>query len=330
MSELGTRQISHVGLHVADLDRSLGYYQGLLGLELLDRAERSGPQADAILGREGVRFERALLRLPESNAYLELIDYGDQAGKPVDPLHGNVGTCHVAFYTDDLDETWATLKAAGSELQGEVTVIEGGVFDGGKVIYCTDPDGIRVEFLQGPAYLDGSVRDPDAVPKLTRANETSHAGIHVSDLERSCRFWVDVLGLEVAGKWVADDIGTRKVIGEPTADLNMAMLRMPGVNAFIEVIEYQNTPGRTTVDPDHFNPSTCHLAFYVDDVDRTLAALEAAGGSRVSAAPVEATEGPFAGGKVVYAADPDGIRVELIESDRFLDGSSRTAETASG
>ena len=150
MPDTGTRQISHVGLHVADLDRALGYYQGLLGLELVDRARRSGDQVDAILGRDGVSFDRALLRLPESNAFLELIDYGDQAGEPVDPLHGNVGTCHVAFYTDDLDETWATLEAAGSELQGEVTEIEGGVFDGGKVIYCTDPDGIRVEFLQGP------------------------------------------------------------------------------------------------------------------------------------------------------------------------------------
>lgn len=323
---------SHVGLHVAGLERSLGYYRDRLGLELVSEETCGGEQFEAVLGHPGAEAKLAILRLPQTDAYLELMEYVDPTGTPIDPLHGNPGTCHVAFYTHDLEETWATLEAAGSELQGEeITLIEGGVFDGGKVIYCTDPDGIRVEFLQGPAYLDGSPRDPDAVPNDRRANETSHAGLHVAELDRALEFWVDQLGFEVVAKWVANDPGTREVIGLPEAALNMAMLRMPGTNAYFEVIEYQNVDDRHPVDPDHLNPGTCHVAVYVDDVDAAWETLRATGSAAISAGGVvELSEGPFAGGRAIYCTDPDGFRVELIESDRYLDGSQRPSSDEKG
>lgn len=323
----GATETSHIGIHVTDVERSLAFYRDRLGLELVERGRVDAPHVGEILGHPGVALERALLRLPHSPAYLQLLSYDESIrGAPVDPLHGNVGTFHIAFYTHDIEALWASLEAGGSELQsrdGTITLIEGGVFDGGKVIYCTDPDGIRVEFLSGPAYLDGSYRDANAVPDDRPANETSHAGIHVSDLERSCAFWVDVLGFEVVAKWVANDPGTRHVIGEPTADLNMAMLRLPGFNGYFEVIEYRNTPGRTTVDPDHLNPCTCHVAVYVDDLEVTWSALEATGSELVSTRIVAIPEGRLEGAKIICCTDPDGFRVEIIESDIYLDGSQR-------
>jgi catechol 2,3-dioxygenase-like lactoylglutathione lyase family enzyme len=326
----GATETSHIGIHVTDLERSLAFYRDRLGFEVVDVTRVDSHHAGEILGREGVEADRALLRLPLSPAYLELLQYDASVqGEPVDPLHGNVGTFHIAFYTHDLESLWASLAEGGSELQsrdGTITKIEGGVFDGGSVIYCTDPDGVRVEFLCGPAYLDGSYRDAGAVPDDRPANETSHAGIHVSDLERSCAFWVDTLGFEVVAKWVADDAGTRHVIGEPTADLNMAMLRLPGFNGYFEVIEYQNTPGRHTVDPDHFNPRTCHVAVYVDDIEATWSALEATGSELVSTGIVQIPEGRLEGAKVIYCTDPDGIRVEIIESDVYLDGTERAGK----
>jgi lactoylglutathione lyase len=315
VTEHGATTTDHVGLHVRDVDRSLAFYRDQLGLDLVDHGTTGEPHVGEILGYPGVELDRALLRLPNTDAYLQLVGYRNVDGTPVDPLHGNPGTCHVAFYTDDLDETWATLEANGSQLQGaDITVIEGGVFDGGKVIYCTDPDGIRVEFLEGRAYLDASERDPDAVPKAARANETSHAGIHVSNLDRSLAFWVERLGFEVVAKFVAQDPGTRAVIGLPAADLNMAILRLPGTNAFFEVIEYQNAPGRHPVDPDHANPATCHIALRVDDLDATWAMLQAAGSELVSTRIVEIPGGRLKGARALYCTDPDGFRVELINS----------------
>jgi catechol 2,3-dioxygenase-like lactoylglutathione lyase family enzyme len=322
----GAVDAGHIGLTVTDLDRSLRFYRDRLGLEPAGRSRTTHEQTRRVLGDLGMELEMAVLRLPNTNAYLQLLRFGNPVRTPIDPLHGNPGTCHVAFYTDDLDETWATLEATGSENQGDgITLIEGGVFDGGRCIYCTDPDGIRVEFLEGPAYLDGSVRDLDAVAKDSRANETSHAGLHVADLDRSLAFWVEGLGFEVAAKFVAQDPGTRSVIGLPEADLNMAILHLPGTDAYMEVIEYRNAPGRHPVDPDHFNPNACHVAVYVDDLDAAWGRLEAAGSRLVSDGMVTLVTGPMTGGRVVCCTDPDGFRVELIESDRYLDGSARSA-----
>jgi predicted enzyme related to lactoylglutathione lyase len=122
---------------------------------------------------------------------------------------------------------------------------------------------------------------------------------------------------------VAEDPGTRAVIGLPEANLNMAILRLPGTNAFFEVLEYQNAPGRHPVDPDHANPSTCHIALYVDDIESTWATVEAAGSERVSTGIVEIPHGRLEGARVLYCTDPDGFRVEFLQSDAYLDGTQR-------
>src|SRR4029077_3252154 len=102
------------------------------------------------------------------------------------------------------------------------------------------------------------------------------------------------------------------------ANLNMAMLRLPGTNAYFEVIEYQNVFDRTAVDPDPANPGTCHVALYVDDLEVTWTKLDAVGTKLVSSKITEVPEGPLHGAKILYCQDPDGIRVELMEAGTYL------------
>src|SRR5690606_9233832 len=164
---------------------------------------------------------------PETETRIRLV--GNRAGPSVDADHKNPGTCHVAFYTHDLDSTWANLAEGGTRLVStEIVKITGNVFEGGKAIYCVGPNGIRVEFLEGRAYLDGSPRDPAAVPNRQRANEASHLGIHVRDRDRSLAFYRDLLGIEVVAAWLEKTPSTKAVIGYPEAELHMAILRMPG------------------------------------------------------------------------------------------------------
>jgi lactoylglutathione lyase len=70
---------------------------------------------------------------------------------------------------------------------------------------------------------------------------------------------------------------------------------------------------RTPVDTRTANPGTAHTAYYVDDLDALYADLVARGVKSVSP-PVTPTIGPNQGGRAVYLIDPDGIRVELIQS----------------
>src|SRR5690625_3768431 len=85
------------------------------------------------------------------------------------------------------------------------------------------------------------------------ANEFSHVGIHVRNLDESLKFYHEELGLEVISKWVADDPSTLEVVNLPNAALNMALLRLPGTNAYMEIIEYQNVE-RNPIDTFQANP----------------------------------------------------------------------------
>jgi lactoylglutathione lyase len=72
---------------------------------------------------------------------------------------------------------------------------------------------------------------------------------------------------------------------------------------------------RSPVDTRTANPGTAHVAFYVDDLDALFAELRGRGVKAVSE-PVTPTIGPNKGGRAVYMIDPDGIRVELIQTAR--------------
>ncbi len=155
------------------------------------------------------------------------------------------------------------------------------------------------------AYLDG----------------VSHFGIQVADIERSVRFYRDVLGFELVTRWVRDQAYIQELVGYPGVELQVAVFRLPHADTFLEVLEYRNVD-RSPGDPATANPGTAHFCLYVQDLDALHARLSAAGVGFVS--PVKSPDvGPNRGGKAVYMIDPDGIRVELIETSKTLAGDER-------
>jgi len=141
-----------------------------------------------------------------------------------------------------------------------------------------------------------------------------HTGIQVADLERSIAFYRDILRFELVFQWNPRADYIRTIVGYPDADIHAAILRMPGSDYFLEILEYRNVE-KTPVDTRTANPGTAHIAFFTDDCDGLYAELTAKGVRSVSA-PVTPTIGPNTGGRAVYMIDPDGIRVEFIETRR--------------
>jgi len=138
----------HTGLQVADLERSLAFYRDLLGFEL---AFRWNPQASYIgklVGYPDVDLHAAILRQPNSDVFLELMEYRNVERTPVDTRNANPGTAHLAFFVDDLDELYADLVAKGVDSVSEPVTPTIGPNEGGRVVYMIDPDGFRVEFIQ--------------------------------------------------------------------------------------------------------------------------------------------------------------------------------------
>jgi lactoylglutathione lyase len=149
----------------------------------------------------------------------------------------------------------------------------------------------------------------------------SHFGIQVADVERSVRFYGEILGLEPVTRWVRDQSYIQELVGYPGVELHVAVFRLPYSEAFLEILEYRNVD-RRPVDPATANPGTAHLCIYVRDLDALHDRLAAAGVEFVSS--VKSPDvGPNSGGKVVYMIDPDGIRIELLETSRTLAGDER-------
>lgn len=140
----------------------------------------------------------------------------------------------------------------------------------------------------------------------------NHAGITVADLERSIVFYRDLLGLSLLDVFerTTEDIGA--VVGYPGARLRIAMLRVPGDDVRLELLQYLEPPGVPT-HPETRDPGTGHVCFAVDDIHALHGRLAQAGFPARSARPVELTHGPHRGVIALYLRDPDGYTVELFQ-----------------
>lgn len=132
-----TIEIWHVAHPVSDLERSVSFYLGHLGFDLVGRDEYPAMrQAFVSLGRRGFTIEL-------------FVPLGDEAKKP------RRSPDHIAFEATDLDAYRASLVASGLEVP-EVEVFPGGM----KHFALDDPDGLRLDFFQGrdgyEAFISGN------------------------------------------------------------------------------------------------------------------------------------------------------------------------------
>ena len=147
---------------------------------------------------------------------------------------------------------------------------------------------------------------------MARITKAHHTGFTVASLDRSIAFYRDLLGFEIAFRWNPQAPYVGVLVGYPAVDLHGAILRLPGTEVCLELLEYRGIVGQA-VDMSNGNTGSGHIAFVVDELDTLYAELTAAGVPSVSP-PVTPTIGPNRGGRAVYMIDPDGFRVELIQT----------------
>ncbi len=134
--------IGHVHLKVADLERSLAFYHGVLGFDITQRMGRSA----AFLSAGGYHH------------HIGLNTWESRGGKP--PADGSTGLYHVAIRYPDraaLADALRRLTAAGVTLDG---ASDHGV---SEALYLRDPDQNGVELYRDrpenewPRAADGGV-----------------------------------------------------------------------------------------------------------------------------------------------------------------------------
>ena len=134
----------------------------------------------------------------------------------------------------------------------------------------------------------------------------SHVGICVSDLERSLRFYCQGLGFTAAER---HDIGNEFADTlEVPRDVVLAsqFIRREGLS--IELLHYESPGATGRPAPSRNQLGLTHLSFIVPDLDAAAARLEECGGT-----VVESTRTKGDGIYLLFVADPDGTRVELMQ-----------------
>lgn len=142
-----------------------------------------------------------------------------------------------------------------------------------------------------------------------------HVGLTVSDLDRSIRFYRDVLGLKYQGEIQMDGIETENMFQKPGCKARVAYLngaedlKMPPVE-LIQFVDSDIAESR----PSLFQTSISELCFYAEDADKVYRHLREHG--------VECLSGPqefdfrangFGRSKAFYFRDPDGIVLEIMQ-----------------
>jgi catechol 2,3-dioxygenase-like lactoylglutathione lyase family enzyme len=148
-------RLTHVGLCVSDLARSLGFYRDLLGFVAEHDLHVEGEPTDTLLRLRGTSLDAVYLT--RDGVRLELLHFATPASPPprARTMH-EPGLTHLSFRVADLDETLAALRAAGERVLEE-TVIRFPEFQAGAA-FVVDPDGQLLELVQAPG-------DPAAPPR---------------------------------------------------------------------------------------------------------------------------------------------------------------------
>lgn len=142
------------------------------------------------------------------------------------------------------------------------------------------------------------------------ATAVAHAGMTVSDLDTSLRFWRDGLGMREAMSQEKEGGYLEAVVGEPGAHVRMVHLEFPGGGTRIELFQYLRPPGGH-MSGRPADVGFAHVCIACTDVDALLARLVAAGGTPFGE-PADIDTGANRGGRCVYVRDPDGHAAELF------------------
>jgi len=304
-SPAAVRAVGTIGLTVADLERSLDFYQRVLGFV---------QTGDAVIARApGIEARVATLRLGDET--IALSEYASSRGRPVpeDARANDRDFQHVAIIVRDMARAYAWLQAnhvrpastGGPQRLPAWNAAAAGI----EAFYFRDPDGHFLEVLAFP---------PDkGAAKWHRPGDDlflgiDHTAIVVADTDASLRVYRDVLGMTVAGESRNHGREQEMLNGVPGARLRITTLRAPA-GPGIELLEYLAPRDGRPAAPD---PCTCDVVHWqthllVDDVAAAASTLRSAELPSVTPWPVASDAPSLGASAAVLVRDPDGHALEI-------------------
>lgn len=143
-------RLDHVSVTCADLERSIAFYGGVLGLPFLGRGESAGEELSRVTGLHDVRVRWAELDLG-GGQLLELLQFLEPVAPAVAQRINGSGASHIGLGTSDLDALHARLFEAGSPVRPDPVELHEDGWEGVRTLYAHDPDGVTIELVERPS-----------------------------------------------------------------------------------------------------------------------------------------------------------------------------------
>ena len=122
-------KLLHTRMRVSDMEQTIAFYTGVLGLEVIER--KTSPRGSHL----------AFLKVPNSEELIELTSF-----PPSGPVRVQEDLVHLAFQVESLDDTIAALTAQGVKITDGPTETS----SGSRFLFIDAPDGYEIELIERP------------------------------------------------------------------------------------------------------------------------------------------------------------------------------------
>jgi catechol 2,3-dioxygenase-like lactoylglutathione lyase family enzyme len=200
---------------------------------------------------------------------------------------------HIAFTVSSAEQMRLYLVSRG--IPDDPKVLKN--ITGASSVTISDPDGNLVEFVEPQPDGIEARTDGKFLPPTRISDSIYHLGFLVGSSEKSIKFYRDLLGFHEF--WRGSSNGTQ---------LSWIDMQVPDGNDYVEFMLYSDLPT-----PDKRGGQE-HISLLVPDVAKSIIVLEARTAFQSYGKPLTPHTG-VNGKRQVNLFDPDGTRVELMESE---------------
>lgn len=140
-------KVSHIGICVSDLERSLRFYRDVLGFEpspTMPDVHVEGEPSDSLLRLRDVKLHAVYLE--RDGFRIELLHYASPRSpeRPPERKMNDLGLTHLSVRVPDVRAAVAALEAQGVTVDHDTVIEIGGLT---VAAFVRDPDGLPIELV---------------------------------------------------------------------------------------------------------------------------------------------------------------------------------------
>jgi len=137
----------HSGITVSDLEQSLEFYGGRLGIEHIRSQVSDQPYLSGVTGFPDCSLKIGFAQVEGDTSVLEIVEYVRPKGGLAGAGFGRVGTPHLGWAVDDLSAAYQRLSARGVRFLATPDRVGEGLWRGARGVLLVDPDGVLIELI---------------------------------------------------------------------------------------------------------------------------------------------------------------------------------------